>query len=38
MPSLTTALITATEIPRTQYSAKTHIQIDQSLCPTGCMP
>ena len=31
MPSLTTAIITATEITQTGYSTKTHVQIYRSI-------
>ena len=31
MPSLTTAIITATEITQTGYSTKTHLQIYRSI-------
>ena len=37
MHSETTATITATEITQTGYSYFTHVQIDQSLHPTGSM-
>ena len=30
MPSLTTAIITTTEMTQTGYSTKTHLQIDRS--------